>query len=203
VGFYSDHVVPRILDLAMDTRVLRAERRSALAGVRGIVLEVGFGTGHNLPFYPPAVDRVVALDPSSVSARLARKRIACALFPVDSLALSGEAIPAPDASYDSVVTTFTLCTIPDPLAALRQMKRVLKPGGRFFFLEHGRSPDPAVQRWQDRLTPLQRALVAGCHLNRDIPALITTAGFTLDSLAHHYLPGPRFAASCYRGVARP
>jgi ubiquinone/menaquinone biosynthesis C-methylase UbiE len=203
MGFYERWVLPRVLDLMMGGRLFQEQRALALAGVSGRVLEVGFGSGHNLPFYPAGVEVVVGVDPSGEAGRLARKRIARAPFPVELLPLPGEQIPAPDGSFDSVVCTFSLCTIPDPGAALRQMRRVLKPEGRFFFIEHGRSPDPKVQRWQHRLNGLQNRFAGGCNLNRDMQALIDSAGFRFDQLDRYYVPGPRFACYLYRGVARP
>src|SRR6186713_1364072 len=154
MGMYSDWILPRLLNSAMDTKTFAEERKKALAGVKGTVLEVGFGTGHNLPFYPDEVERVVAVDPSRESAKLAQKRIAAAPFPVEYLPLSGERIDAPDHSFDAVVTTYTLCTVADPLAALEQIRRVLKPSGSFHLLEHGLADDPDVQRWQARLNRL-------------------------------------------------
>jgi ubiquinone/menaquinone biosynthesis C-methylase UbiE len=203
MGFYDRWVLPRVLDLMMGTRVFQEQRALALAGVSGRVLEVGFGSGHNLPFYPPGVTAVVGVDPSGESARLARKRIARAPFPVELLPLPGEQIPVPDGSFDAVVSSFTLCTIPDPQVALRQLRRVLKPHGRFFFVEHGRAPEPKVQRWQDRLNGLQKRLLGGCHLNRDMQALVAAAGFGFDKLERYYVPGPRVGCYLYRGVARP
>jgi SAM-dependent methyltransferase len=203
VGLYGDWLLPRILDLAMGTERVARERQKALAGVTGTVLEVGFGSGRNLPFYPSGVQKVVGVDPSGESAKLARKRIERAAFPVEFLPLPGEEIPASDASFDSVVTTFSLCTIPDPGAALRQMRRVLKQGGKLFFLEHGRASEPRVQRWQDRLNGLQKRLVGGCHLNRDIEQLIGAAGFEIETLDRYYMEGPKIMSHVYRGVARP
>jgi ubiquinone/menaquinone biosynthesis C-methylase UbiE len=203
MGLYDDWVLPRVMNLAMGAQAVAEERAKALAEVKGRVLEVGFGSGHNLPHYPAGVERVVGIDPSGESAKLARARIARASFPVEFLPLSGEQIPAPDGSFDSVVSTFTLCTIPDPLAALRQMRRVLAPGGRFFFLEHGRSEDATVRRWQDRLNGAQRWLVGGCNLNRPMDQLVVEGGFELESLERYYAQGPKFMAYLYRGVARP
>jgi ubiquinone/menaquinone biosynthesis C-methylase UbiE len=202
MGVYDDWVLPRVMNLAMGAKVVAEERAKALVGVKGRVLEVGFGSGHNLPHYPAGVERVVGIDPSGESAKLARARIAEAPFPVEFLPLSGEQLPAPDGSFDSVVSTFTLCTIPDALAALRQMRRVLAPGGRFFFLEHGRSDDAKVRRWQDRLNGAQRWLVGGCNLNRPMDQLVVEAGFELESLERYYAQGPRFLSCLYRGVAR-
>lgn len=202
VGLYDDHILPRILDFAMGMKFVGEERKKCLAEVSGQVLEVGFGSGHNLLYYSNRVEKVVAIDPSVLSAKLARKRMERAAFPVEYLPLKGEEIPAPDASFDSVVSTFTLCTIPDPNAALRQMRRVLKPGGRFFFVEHGRSSDPVVQGWQDRLNGLQKFLCGGCHLNRDIEQLIVSAGFELLTLEKYYGKGPKVSAYLYRGTCR-
>ena len=202
MSFYGDWVVPRMLNLMMSTKPVREERQKCLAGVTGAVLEVGFGSGHNLPFYPGTVQRLVAVDPSQEGAKLARKRIAAAGFPVEYVPLEGERIDAPDASFDSVVSTFTLCTIPDPAAALAQLRRVLKPGGRFFLVEHGRSSEPGVQRWQDRMNGFQGQVCGGCNLNRDIERLVRDAGFTFDQIDKYYMKGgPKFATFLTRGVA--
>jgi ubiquinone/menaquinone biosynthesis C-methylase UbiE len=203
MGFYNDWALPRILNLMMDMKFVREERKKCLAGVTGKVLEVGFGSGHNLPFYPAAVQRVIAVDPSTQGAKLARKRIAAAAFPVEYVPLMGEHIDAPDASFDSIVSTYSLCTIPDPAAALAQMRRVLKPDGRFFFVEHGRSVEPKVQRWQDRMNGLQKTLWGGCNMNRDIERLVRQAGFSFDQIDKYYVPGqPKPVAYMTRGVAR-
>lgn len=191
------------MNVAMGMPFLAGERTKCLAEVRGRVLEVGFGSGHNLPHYPKGVEKVVAIDPSAVSAKMARKRIAQAAFPVEYLPLQGEKIPAADESFDSAVSTFTLCTIPDVSTALRQLRRVLKPDGRLFFLEHGRSPKPAVYRWQDRMNGLQKFICGGCHLNRDIERLILDAGFEMVQLETYYVPGPKASGHFYRGIARP
>jgi ubiquinone/menaquinone biosynthesis C-methylase UbiE len=204
MGFYDNWVLPRILDTMMGMSHVAEERKKALAGVAGDVLEVGFGSGHNLPWYPSAVRRLVAIDPSAQSARLARKRIAAARFPVEYLPLEGEKIDASDASFDSVVSTFTLCTIPDTTAALAQMRRVLKPAGKLFFVEHGRAPDAAVHRWQDRLNGVQQFACGGCNMNRDIQRLVRDAGFEFDEVEQYYMEGqPKLFAFMTRGVARP
>jgi ubiquinone/menaquinone biosynthesis C-methylase UbiE len=203
MGFYNDWLVPRFLNLMMNNKDVEAERRRCLVGVRGTVLEVGFGSGLNLPFYPDEVEKVLAVDPSTEGVKLARKRIEKSRFPVDFVPLEGEKIDAPDQSFDSVVSTFTLCTIADPVAALTQIRRVLKPGGRFFFVEHGRSPEPKVQRWQDRLNGLQKAMLGGCNMNRDIERLVRKAGFEFDELDQHYMKGPpKMSAFVTRAVAR-
>jgi ubiquinone/menaquinone biosynthesis C-methylase UbiE len=203
MGFYDNWVVPRILNMAMGMSFVTDERKKALAGVTGAVLEVGFGSGHNLPWYPDTVRSVVAVDPSTEGAKLARKRIAAARFPVEYIPLAGEQIAAPDASFDSVVSTFTLCSIPDPVAALEQMRRVLKPDGKLFLVEHGRSAEPKVQRWQDRMNGFQRAVCGGCNMNRDIERLVREAGFAFEQIDKYYVKGqPKLTAFLTRGVAR-
>jgi ubiquinone/menaquinone biosynthesis C-methylase UbiE len=202
MGFYDDQIVPRILNFAMAMPFIQDERKKCLTGVHGRVLEVGFGSGHNLPFYPEGVEKIMAVDPSEVSAKLAKARIAKADFPVEYLTLKGEEIPAPDASFDTAVSTFTLCSIPDAPAALKQIYRVLKPGAEFHFVEHGRSPDITVQRWQDRLNGLQQFICGGCHLNRDIEQLIRASGLEIVSIDKSYAQGPRFASYFYRGTAQ-
>jgi ubiquinone/menaquinone biosynthesis C-methylase UbiE len=202
MGFYDDQIVPRFLNIAMGMSMIVEERKKCLAEVGGTVLEVGFGSGHNLPYYPKSVEKVIAIDPSEVGAKLARSRIEKAPFPVEYLPLKGEEIPALDGSFDSVVSTFTLCSIPDVNSALRQMRRVLKPGGRFFFVEHGRSNEPKIQQWQDRLNGIQHALCGGCNVNRDMERLISAAGFEFVALDKYYLKGPKFSSYVYRGSAR-
>jgi len=202
MGFYADRVLPHIINLAMNTKAIKDERRRCLEHVQGSVLEIGFGTGLNLPHYPHTVTKVVGVDPSETSARLARARIAASPFPVELVGLSAERIPVPDAGFESIVSTFTLCTIPDVASALREMRRALQPGGRLYFVEHGRADDPNVERWQDRLNPIQQALFGGCHLNRCIARLIEDAGFEIERLDHGYLKGaPKFGGFLYRGVA--
>ena len=202
MGFYETWVLPRFLNMMMSNRSTTEERKKALAGVTGTVLEVGFGCGHNLPCYPNAVRRLVAVDPSRQCAKLAGKRIAAARFPVEYVPLGAEDIAAPDHSFDCVVSTFTLCTIPDPAKALAQMRRVLKPGGKLFIAEHGLTQDPAVQRWQHRLNRLNNVMLGGCNTNRDIRRLITEAGFEFDHVDQYYMEGaPKFAGFLTRGIA--
>jgi ubiquinone/menaquinone biosynthesis C-methylase UbiE len=202
MSLYERWVLPRLLDWAMGCPALDEERRATLSSAHGKVLEVGFGSGRNLPFYPRSVETLVAVDPSGESAALARHRIAQAPFPVDYVRLAGERITAADESFDCVVSTFTLCSIPDPVAALRRLRRVLKPGGQLLFVEHGLSPDANVQRWQHRLNGVQRALFGGCNLNRDTTQLLTQAGFSVDTADRYYLrQAPRFAGFLTRGVA--
>jgi len=203
MSFYESRILPYLLNVFMDTKGTREERKRSLADVNGAVLEVGFGSGLNLPYYPKTVTRVVGVDPSRTSAHLARKRIAASSFPVEFVGLSAEKLPVADASFDSVVSTFTLCTIPDVAGALREMRRALKPEGRFFFVEHGHADDSRVARWQDRLDGFEQRIFGGCHLNRDISTLIRQAGFEIESLEHAYLKGaPKFAGFLYRGVAK-
>jgi ubiquinone/menaquinone biosynthesis C-methylase UbiE len=195
--------LPRLIDLGCSSKELAAERARCLAGVSGRVIEIGFGSGLNLPHYPPAVARCVGVDPSGQAAKLARARIAAAPFPVEVISLSAEKIPAEDHAFDAAVSTFSLCTIPDARAALAEVRRVLVPGGRLFFLEHGRAPDAGVLRWQRRLNELQGRLFGGCHLDREIDRLIADAGFEIETLDAHYgLGAPKPFAFLYRGVAR-
>ena len=203
MSVYERRILPHIINLAMNTAALKAERTRCLQDVRGAVLEIGFGTGLNLPHYPAAVTRVVGVDPSETSARLARTRIAASPFPVETIGLSAERLPVQDGSFESIVSTFSLCTIPDVSGALREVRRVLTPNGRFHFVEHGRADDPAVERWQRRLDGVQQRLFGGCHLTRPIAALIEQAGFEIEQLDTGYLKGaPKFGGFLYRGVAK-
>ena len=202
MGFYDNWVLPRFLNLMMSNKYTTEERKKALAGVSGTVLEVGFGSGLNLPWYSAGVRRLVAVDPSREGAKLARKRIAEVSFPVEFIATGAEKIDAPDHSFDCVVSTFTLCTIPDPGAALQQMRRVLKPGGKLFLAEHGLTSDPDVQRWQHRMNKFNNIVCGGCNTNRDIQRLVTDAGFEFDDVDQYYVQGaPKFAGFITRGVA--
>jgi ubiquinone/menaquinone biosynthesis C-methylase UbiE len=203
MGVYARHVLPRLIDLAMRSRVVGAERAKLVPGASGKVLEVGVGSGLNLRFYAPRVEGLWGLDPSLELWRLARRRVARAPFPVRFIAGSAERIPVVGGTFDAVVTTCTLCSIPDPGAALAEMKRVLAPGGRLVFIEHGRSPDARVLAWQDRLTPVWKRLAGGCHLNRRIDALIVAAGFTITDIETGYIDGPRPFTYLFRGVAAP
>jgi ubiquinone/menaquinone biosynthesis C-methylase UbiE len=204
VGLYDEHILPRIIDLTCGMSALAAARERTAAGLRGDVLEIGFGSGLNVPHYPSRVTRVFGVDPSGGAKRLAQKRLARSPCPVEFVGLYAETVDLPDASVDSALCTFTLCTIEDVASALAEVRRILKPAGTFHFLEHGRAPDPSVARWQHRLNPLQKAIAGGCNLNRDIPALVRDAGFTIESLETGYAPevrGPRTHTYLYAGVA--
>jgi ubiquinone/menaquinone biosynthesis C-methylase UbiE len=201
-GWYDRHILPYLIDLACGIRPVRRQRQKVVPLARGRVLEIGIGTGLNLPYYDRArIDKIVGLDPGVQMHRLARKRLQRHPLPVELVALSAERIPFPDASFDTVLVTYSLCTIPDPVAALAEMRRVLAPGGRLVFCEHGAAPDAAVRRWQDRLTPAWSKLAGGCHLNRDIPGLLRQAAFRCDDLQTMYLPGPRPLTYNYWGTA--
>jgi ubiquinone/menaquinone biosynthesis C-methylase UbiE len=201
MGFYSTQIVPRYADIALRGRELSRLRARVAAGLEGEVLEVGFGSGLNVPHYPPAVTRVRAVDPATVGRKLAARRVAESSVPIDYVGLDGEDLPLDDASVDHVLTTWTLCTIPDVDRALAEITRVLRPGGVLHFLEHGRSPDPGVARWQDRLTPLQRRLAGGCHLNRPIQDLVARPGLQVDEVDNYYVTRPRPLGYMYEGTA--
>jgi ubiquinone/menaquinone biosynthesis C-methylase UbiE len=203
VSFYQRRIVPCLVHLAMRQSTLLPFRRRVIGAAEGRVLEVGIGSGLNLPLHGPAVRSVIGLEPSPALLAMARRRASAAPVAVELLEASAEAVPLDSASVDTVVTTWTLCTIPDAHRALGELRRVLKPGGALLFVEHGRAPEPGVARWQDRLDPLWRRLAGGCHLNRKIDALITGSGFRIDALANTRLPGPRTHTFLYEGRARP
>jgi SAM-dependent methyltransferase len=201
MGFYTDHILPRCIDFALSRPPILEARARITRGLLGDVLEIGFGSGLNLPYYPAEVRKVVALEPSRVALKVARERIAASAIPVEALALSGSRIDLPDASIDAALSTFTLCTIDDLTASLRELRRVLRPRGLLHFLEHGRSPDARVARMQDRLNPLQRFAAGGCNLNRRIDDQLRDAGFCLEAVDNYYLPGPKFSAYMFEGRA--
>lgn len=203
MGFYGNQVLPRMVALAMGGKGFREQRLAALSGVRGRVLELGFGAGHNLAFYPEGVTEVLALEPALVNRKLAAARIAASSLPVQWIGLRGEEIPLDAHSVDCVTSTWTMCTIPDLAAALREARRVLAPGGKLHFIEHGLSPDPGVARWQKRLNPIQKFWAGGCHLDRKIDEAILAAGFEIEELKNFHMPGPKVATYLYQGVARP
>jgi SAM-dependent methyltransferase len=201
VNFYGDQLLPRITNVLLANRELRRIRERVATGVTGDVLEVGFGSGLNVPFYPSAVHRVLAVDPATVGRKLAEKRVAASTVPVEYVGVDGARLPIDSESVDHVLITWTLCTIPVVEQALGEMLRVLRPGGQVHFAEHGRSPDAKVSLWQDRLTPIQRRCFGGCHLNRPIDRLIMDAGFAMTRLATFYLRGPKPMGYMYEGVA--
>lgn len=203
MSFWAEHVVPRITDVALGTPDVRALRERVLAGARGEVVELGFGSGPTLPLYPSAVTTVRAVEPSTVARRLGARRVAAASVPVEFVGLDGADLDLPDACADTVVSTFSLCTIPDADRALREVRRVLRPDGRFLFLEHGLSPEPRTARWQHRLDGLQQRLFAGCHLTRPIDELVRAAGLTVTDLEHDRLRGPGPMSYLYLGAATP
>jgi ubiquinone/menaquinone biosynthesis C-methylase UbiE len=184
-------VLPRLLDLAMRNHFLDAYRRRAITGARGLVLEIGVGSGLNLSLYSTAVDSVVGLDPSPELLRLASRRAAQALVPVSLVRASAQSLPLSDAAFDTIVMTWTLCSIPNPTAALTEMRRVLRPEGRLLFVEHGLSPEIRVARWQHRLTPCWKPIGGGCHLDRKMDDLIRAAGFQMDAVETGYMKGPK------------
>lgn len=204
MGFYAQYVLPRLIDLSMRNRETARLRADWIPHARGEVLEIGIGSGLNLPFYSSEVRRVYGVDPSVGLQRMARKRVAAGRLPVEFLSQSAEEpLPLPSASVDTVVVTWTMCSIPNVDDALQQMKRVLRPDGRLIFLEHGRSPDPGVVAWQDRLTPIWKSFTGGCHLNRKVDELLAAAGFQITELKTCYLPGPRPMTYTYQGFAQP
>jgi ubiquinone/menaquinone biosynthesis C-methylase UbiE len=203
MGFYDRHILPRFINCACGTKPVMKQREKVVPQASGTVLEIGIGTGLNLPYYDPAkVERLIGLDPSEASWKLAGERAAHLDFDVEFIGLPGEQIPLDDDSVDTVLVTFSLCTIPDPVSALHGMGRVLRPGGNLVFCEHGCAPDPSVRKWQDRLDPLWGKIAGGCHLNRNIPELLGAGGFHVNEMNTAYLPGtPRFAGYNFWGTA--
>jgi ubiquinone/menaquinone biosynthesis C-methylase UbiE len=204
MGFYSRQIFPRALDVLLRGDEVSGYRRATLEPLRGRVLEIGFGTGLNLPHYPEAVSHLTIIDPERMLASRVANRIAAARMPVDKMYLDASGrLPFADDHFDGVATTFTLCTIADVAAALFEMRRVLKPTGLMVFLEHGLSDDARIAKWQQRLNPIQQVVACGCHLNRQIDELITSAGLTIDRLTRDLMPGlPRLIGSLYRGTAK-
>ena len=203
MGFYQDQILPFVIHLAMRQRNLAAYRNRVVPAAEGRVLEIGIGSGLNLPFYTRKAERVIGLDPSPKLLSMARQAARQSMGAVEFLEGSAEAIPLADRSVDTVVTTWTLCSIPNASGALGEMRRVLKPGGRLLFVEHGRSPEPSVRLWQDVLTPVWKRIGGGCHLNRTIGALIDAAGFQFERIDTGYMRGPRPLTFMYEGGARP
>lgn len=203
MGFYQEQIVPLLINLAMRQRRLSEYRGRVVAAAQGRVLEIGIGSGLNLPYYTRNVERVIGLDPSPKLLSMARRHLRPRAGPVDFIEGSAEAIPLENASIDTVLTTWTLCSIPDVTRALDEMRRVLRPGGRLLFVEHGRAPEPNVRRWQDRLTPVWQRIAGGCHLNRAIAALIESGGFNFERFETGYMRGPKPMTFMYEGSARP
>ena len=204
MNIYEKHLLPRLLNCLCSSKSVRYQREKVVPRAQGVVLEVGIGSGLNIPFYDVArVERVIGLDPSVELNALARCVAAEYCVPVELILGDAQAIALAENSVDTVLVTYTLCTIPDALSACREMLRVLKPNGRLIFCEHGIAPDVSVARWQARIDPLWGFLAGGCHLNRDIPSLLTDAGFELQHLEQMYLPStPRFAGYNFWGSAQ-
>ena len=204
MGFYDKHILPRFINCACGTKPIMKQREKVVPRASGIVLEIGIGTGLNLPYYDASrVERLIGLDPSEKSWELAGERAAHLDFDVEFIGLPGEQIPLEDASVDTVLVTYSLCTIPDPVSALHGMARVLRPGGSLYFCEHGKAPDANVCQWQDRINPFWRRIAGGCHVNREIPQLLKVGGFDVLDMATSYLPGtPKFAGYNFWGSAQ-
>jgi ubiquinone/menaquinone biosynthesis C-methylase UbiE len=205
MSFYENHILPHIIGAACGVKPIRKQREKVVPAAEGVVLEVGMGAGPNLAFYDSArVSLVYGLEPSEGMRRKAAKAIAASPVPVETLDLPGETVPLEDASVDTVVLTYTLCTIPDWQRAMDEMRRVLKPGGRLLFSEHGLAPDEGVAKWQRRIEPVWKPIAGGCHLTRPIDRLIEAGGFAFDRVETMYLPrSPKFAGFTYWGSARP
>ena len=204
MGLYTRYILPRAVHLACSGRPQMRQRAKVVPRARGRVLEIGIGSGLNLPFYDAArVSRIWGLDPSPQMRAMAAKVARRVPIDVELVGVSGDQVPLDSASVDTVVITYTLCSIPDPEAAVREAARVLKPGGELLFCEHGEAPDQSVRRWQERLTPIWSRLGGGCHLGRPIPAIIERGGFRLTAVETMYLPGWRFASFNYWGAATP
>ena len=203
MGFYDRHILPFMLNSAMGAKPITYQRKKVVPRAEGRVLEIGFGAGHNLPFYDTSkVTHLWALEPSLEYRAKAAQRVAQSSIPIEFLDLPGEQIPLDDDSADTILITYTLCTIPDVRAALQQMRRVLKPNGRMIFCEHGKAPDANVEKWQHRIEPVWKKISGGCHLARPIPWLVNEAGFKMGDMETMYLPGtPRWAGFNYWGSA--
>ena len=201
VSFYSNQILPRLTNRVLAGKEFTKIRARVAAGLTGDVLEIGFGSGLNVPHYPVQVERVLAVDPATAGRKLATKRVAVSPVPVEYVGLDGACLPIDTGSIDHVLITWTMCTIPDVGGALGEIHRVLRPEGQMHFAEHGRSPDPSVAKVQDRLTPFQRRWAGGCHLNRPIDRLIEQAGFTVSRMDNFYMRGPKPVGYMFEGLA--
>jgi SAM-dependent methyltransferase len=201
MGFYAQRVVPRILNKACGAKTLGPLRERVCAGLVGEVVELGFGSGGNVDFYPATVTRVTAVEPSDLSWKLAGPRLRASAIPIERAGLDGQSLPFSDHSFDAALSTWTMCTIADAGAALLELRRVLRPGATLHFLEHGLAPDPRVQRWQRRLDPIERRVFGGCTFSKPILDLITNAGFLITDVDVFYEKGPKFASADSLGIA--
>jgi ubiquinone/menaquinone biosynthesis C-methylase UbiE len=202
MGFYGDQVLPRLVNAACGMKTADPLRERVCDGLEGRVVEIGFGSGLNVPFYPDSVSRVAAVEPADVGWKLAAKRLRASSVPVERSGLDGQSLPFEDDSFDTALSTWTMCTIPDIEQALAEIRRVLKSGGTLRFVEHGLAPDEGVRRWQHRLEPLQKRIFGGCHLTREIPDLLRNAGFEITELDVFYEDGaPKFVAADSLGAA--
>ncbi len=201
VGIYNDQVVPRLVEVACGIKANDKLRAQVCGGLSGRVVEIGFGSGLNVPFYPPAVRSVSAVEPADLGWKLAEKRVAAATVPIERAGLDGQSLPFADNSFDAAVSTWTMCTIPDIDAAMAEIRRVLVPGGTLHFVEHGLAPDAKVRAWQHRLNPIQNAVAGGCNLNRDIRAMVENAGFEIRDIDIFYGGRPKFMVAQTIGVA--
>ena len=202
MGLYGEQVLPRVINAACAMKSAEPLRRRVCDGLAGDVVEIGFGSGLNIPFYPDSIAQVAAVEPVDLGWKLAGKRLGETSVPVRRSGLDGQSLPLADDSFDAALSTWTLCTIPDVAAALRELRRVLKPGGTLHFVEHGLAPDESVRRWQRRLEPIQKRVFGGCHLTRPVVELLTTAGFSIAELDVFYQDGaPRFVGADSLGIA--